>query len=200
MPQADEDGFAPPGNGKPNVGIFGKKGLGATIPQDSFLRFLAPIFHRATKEKKVDIFFELLYPVWFDRYPVILLDGFDDIDGEEFVDPDRVEWATKLQSNLLRSKIYWNAWWQLGHSLTDPKYDAWEQLLTVKADRERRRVEYFKYAKMGIYFQGHEFDVVITAEEREMVEMTPEEQFDTQLNLIEMRHFAHMKFLEMPDM
>ncbi|KAG6895615.1 hypothetical protein C0992_000363 [Termitomyces sp. T32_za158] len=64
-----------------------------TLEMEAFFKYVSPIHRRASSENQIDTFLELLKPVWFDRFPVILLDGFDDDQGA--VDPDRQQFYEK---------------------------------------------------------------------------------------------------------
>lgn len=81
---------------KTNLGLFGD-GWRATPAEDAFLKYIAPIYRRASQEGKKATFFELLWPVWFDRFPVILCG--EDFEGKG-IDSDHVEWAKGLQKNV----------------------------------------------------------------------------------------------------
>ncbi|KAG6917308.1 hypothetical protein DXG01_003149 [Tephrocybe rancida] len=55
-----------------------------------------PLYMHALKAGKLEKFFELLYPIWFDCFPVVLNDRFDDELGG-CVDPIRQGWVESLQ-------------------------------------------------------------------------------------------------------
>ncbi|KAG6807390.1 hypothetical protein H0H92_007765, partial [Tricholoma furcatifolium] len=79
-----------------NVGIF-KEGWKETPEHSAFLKYLAPLYRHAHSEGRSNLFWELLFPVWFDRFPVILLDGFDDDEGG--VRSERVDFYKERQKN-----------------------------------------------------------------------------------------------------
>ncbi|KAG6907525.1 hypothetical protein DXG01_008614 [Tephrocybe rancida] len=149
----------------PNEGIF-NEGWYETSEQGVFLTFVAPLYMRALKEGKLERFFELLYPIWFDRFPVVLNDHFDDDEPGGRVDPMRQGWVESLQKKFLRKKLLWVGPCQ-GKEWKSEEYADWESILTLTADHERRRNSYLRYAAFGLYLKGHQWDVIVTKEERE---------------------------------
>jgi len=71
--------------------LFGKKGL-VICNQNKFLRSLAPSLARARQENKVELFFERLFVLWFDRFP-------EDEDGLED-DPDHLAWLISRRKKV----------------------------------------------------------------------------------------------------
>lgn len=53
------------------------QGWDATLEMKDFLEYVSLIYNHAYSEHQIKLFFELLKPVWFYWFPVILLDGFD---------------------------------------------------------------------------------------------------------------------------
>ncbi|KAG6890856.1 hypothetical protein C0992_012242 [Termitomyces sp. T32_za158] len=56
------------------------------VEMEAFIQYLCPIYCHAASEKVIEEFVHLLRPVWFDRFPIIFLDGFDY--NEQSVGPD----------------------------------------------------------------------------------------------------------------
>ncbi|KAF8066721.1 hypothetical protein FPV67DRAFT_1670200 [Lyophyllum atratum] len=153
----------------PNLNLFATDRDAIRAPQqDAFLKYVAPIYRRACKERKKELFFNLLFPVWFDRFPVILLDNFDADEGrgEHYVNPERLKFHMEAQKKKVRQMFFFLGAFHGGASDSD-EYKKWEDLLTVDADRARRREHYFSHVSYGLYGQGHAFDVVLTPEERD---------------------------------
>ncbi|KAG5635682.1 hypothetical protein H0H81_010420 [Sphagnurus paluster] len=124
--------------------------------------------YRASKDGRIEKFFDLLVPIWFDRFPVKLLDNFDADEGWDGANPDRVEWAKGIQTRLLYKKLPWMAGCH-GHNWH--KYPDWEQYLTLDSNHLRRRHEYFDAARNNVYLQGDEFlEHVVTTEECEAIQ------------------------------
>ncbi|KAG6916283.1 hypothetical protein DXG01_007524 [Tephrocybe rancida] len=164
-----------------NVGLF-VGGWRETHQNTQFLKYVAPIYRRACKEGKKEAFFELLFPVWFDRFPVILYDGIDDDEGG--VDPERIKWYMERQKKYLRTKMLWSGLFY-GAEYEGPIYDDWECLLTLQADRERRREKYFEYAARGEYITGFEYHAgVVSPAERAKVEKHGDEHCRVSLRVL----------------
>ncbi|KAF8065987.1 hypothetical protein FPV67DRAFT_1450217 [Lyophyllum atratum] len=136
----------------PNVHLFATDRDAIRAPQqDVFLKYVAPIYGRACKERKKEVFFNLLFPLWFDRFPIILLDNFD-VDegrGERYVNPERLKFHMEAQKKTVRHMFYFLCAFHGGESDND-EYKNWEELLTVDADCARRMDKF-------IIFSGKKF-------------------------------------------
>ncbi|KAG5633805.1 hypothetical protein H0H81_005179 [Sphagnurus paluster] len=88
-------------------------GIEETDQQKLFMKSLAPIYKCAAQENKTDVFYKLLFPIWFDRFPIILNDGFDD-------DALHIKWAQGRKE--LREEYMAMA--QLGVLLEGHEFDA----------------------------------------------------------------------------
>ncbi|RDB26878.1 hypothetical protein Hypma_005156 [Hypsizygus marmoreus] len=163
-----------PRDHKGNIGIF-VNGFHTTADHDKFLKYVAPMYMRASKERKMDLFFELFFDAWFDRFPVILDDGFDDDEPDGAVDPHRVEWAKTVQKKNLQNVL---CWFRSIFGKKGRYYGDWMADLGIPSDRRHRRNEYFTKAFRGTYLFGHQYDVVVTPEERAQAERTFEEHIE----------------------
>ncbi|KAG5634321.1 hypothetical protein H0H81_002403 [Sphagnurus paluster] len=88
-------------------------GIEETNRQKLFIKSLAPIYKRTAQENKTDVFYKLLFLIWFDQFPIILNDGFDD-------DALCIKWAQGRKE--LREE--YRAMAQLGVSLEGHEFDA----------------------------------------------------------------------------
>ncbi|KAG6905221.1 hypothetical protein DXG01_004115 [Tephrocybe rancida] len=120
----------------PNEGIFGN-GWYKTIDQGTFMKFLAPLYWCASKEGKQEHFYKLLYPTWFDRFPVILNNHYDDNEPGGQVDPACQRWVENLQKRFLQNKMYWVGASD-GKGYKTEEYADWESILTLTSDHQRR--------------------------------------------------------------
>ncbi|KAG6835455.1 hypothetical protein H0H93_001323 [Arthromyces matolae] len=151
------------------IGIF-RKGWYETPRNAVFLKFLAPIYRRASKEGKSALFFRLLFPLWFDRFPVVVQNRLDP--GGRLRAQGR-----EVQKKFLRKKFFWSGLFH-GKNFRSEVYDNWPGLLTVASDRERRRAKYFQHAVRGDYLRGYEYrECIISREERAQTEKSGEELF-----------------------
>ncbi|KAG6808348.1 hypothetical protein H0H92_004413, partial [Tricholoma furcatifolium] len=82
------------------------------------------------------------------------------------IDPKRLEWLQGVQKKFLQKKLMFMGPSE-GKDWHKAEYADWRSILTLKADHERRRRDYLRSAAYGIYLEGHQYDVVITKEERE---------------------------------
>ncbi|KAG6825204.1 hypothetical protein H0H92_004406 [Tricholoma furcatifolium] len=166
-----------------NVGIF-KNGYKETPENSVFLKYVAPLYRRAHSEGRAELFWELLFPVWFDRFPVILLDGVDDDEGG--VNPDRVDFYKERQKKYLRTKMYWKGLFH-GANFREPEYANWDGLLTLQADRIRRHQVYLENAARGVYLYGYEYHEGVVSQAEREAELKGEALFQLQLDVIQQR-------------
>ncbi|RDB15830.1 hypothetical protein Hypma_003680 [Hypsizygus marmoreus] len=162
-----------------NSGLF-VDGIYTTKAHDSFLKYAGPRYMKASREKKIEEFFELFFPVWFDRFPITLDDGLDD-DEPGGVDKYRLEWAEGLQKKYLRQKMIW-----VGSIQCEGWYKCrdWQEELNIADDRKRRRQEYFNAAARGNFLKGHQYDVAVTREEKAKAAWTLDDYVDDLLENI----------------
>ncbi|KAG6819305.1 hypothetical protein H0H93_013168 [Arthromyces matolae] len=150
------------------TGVF-IRGWYETAQNAAFLKYVAPIYRRASKEGKLALFYRLFYPVWFDRFPVVL---------RNVTGANRAALLAQrrhLQKKFLRRKLFWSGLFY-GKDFRSDVYRNWERLLTVTSDRERRRAKYFEHAQRGIILEGYEYrDCVVSQEERDLVEKSGKE-------------------------
>ncbi|KAF8874975.1 hypothetical protein BD779DRAFT_1678459 [Infundibulicybe gibba] len=66
--------------------------------QRACLKTLIPHLQAARRAKQEDAFYDRLYEIWFQRWPIV-------VKKEE----DRA-WATRQLSKLVRRQMYWRAW------------------------------------------------------------------------------------------
>ncbi|KAG6819414.1 hypothetical protein H0H93_012074 [Arthromyces matolae] len=71
----------------------------------------------------------------------------------------------------LRYKLMWIGFKDKNHSqLSEKEAAAWEYYLRLEVDRRFRRMQYFTAARLGCLLKAHQYKVVISADERAIVE------------------------------
>ncbi|KAG6825578.1 hypothetical protein H0H92_003205 [Tricholoma furcatifolium] len=136
----------------------------------TFLKEVSPAFLRAFEERRMEEFWGLLRILWNDRFP----DPMKFIDGKpaDYVENDAAVWQRQVVTTL----DGYVAWLRANGEYRASKYDDWEEFMALESDRTRRRSYYFLCAeKFGEYLRGHQYDVVVSNEERAAVEVSPEE-------------------------
>ncbi|KAF8058728.1 hypothetical protein FPV67DRAFT_1455250 [Lyophyllum atratum] len=122
------------------------------FPKDKFLRFLAPYLLQAIVEKRSDVFFDRVYPIWIDRFP----EG--QADPEEFTDRqvDNIGDFKRAMARVLP--------WPGTEKMSGP-YTRWQEL-SIEADREHRRHRYISHARIGVYKKQLQYQNVLSEEDK----------------------------------
>ncbi|KAG6808933.1 hypothetical protein H0H92_002333 [Tricholoma furcatifolium] len=138
--------------------------------EERFVKEVTPAFLRAVEAGKLDEYLALLQILWEDRFP----DPMKVVDGvyAAYVENDLSVWQRKVSSMLLDCAPSARA----DGDYKSPHFDDWEVWMSLDCDRSRRRSSYFSTADFcGEYLRGHQYDVVISPEERTATEVSPEE-------------------------
>ncbi|KAG6848865.1 hypothetical protein H0H93_013322 [Arthromyces matolae] len=136
--------------------------------KDSFLMYAEPFLASAMQDGRVEHGVGLIRELWLDRFP----NSMPDIAGLRKADPedDPAWWSLHIKERMPRMGL-------LGRKkLNVPYVQDWEDRLSLASDREQRRKDYFAAASWGNYLTGHQYDVVITPETRQLTEISPEER------------------------
>ncbi|RDB29778.1 hypothetical protein Hypma_013857 [Hypsizygus marmoreus] len=142
-------------------------GYHANPDQTIFLRYILPMYNYARVEKRIDAFMDKMFPVWLDRFPVVILNKAG------LVDPLATKLALPRHKAARYRKLMWLSWesemWCLDLE--------WEDKMTIEADRAQRRRVYHALAKCWKkdWPRGHQWEVAVPAEERARIEIDPED-------------------------
>ncbi|KAG6818926.1 hypothetical protein H0H93_000239 [Arthromyces matolae] len=125
--------------------------------ENLILNHFWPYYNAARNRKEVELFMSAFAIIWKDRL---------------LPDPDREKvMSTKELKVYLRSKLMWIEFKGENHSkLSEKEAAAWEYYLRVEVDRRFRRMQYFTAARLGCPPKTHQYKVVISADERAIVE------------------------------
>ncbi|KAG5633802.1 hypothetical protein H0H81_005193 [Sphagnurus paluster] len=98
------------------------------------MQYIAPIYRSASKDGRIEKFFDLLIPIWFDRFPVKLLDNFDANERWDGANPDRIEWAKGIQTrrreyfDAAQNNVYLQGDEFLEHVVTTEEHEAIQRI------------------------------------------------------------------------
>ncbi|KAF9455200.1 hypothetical protein BDZ94DRAFT_1242420, partial [Collybia nuda] len=89
-----------------------------------FIQTLSPYYSRALLDKRKDDFLTQAFHVWLDRFPLVIAP--DD-------DADYIQWLRDKEKKVPLTINFW-----VGYYYADKPATAWEDRITISADREQR--------------------------------------------------------------
>ncbi|KAG6835934.1 hypothetical protein H0H93_013185 [Arthromyces matolae] len=164
--EEDEPESKPAAQNKPRKPLK----LLSSTEEDRFLSYLEPMIESAFEDRREKLAIQLAKKLWEDRFPNSLpvVEGLRTVNMANDLELWGVHFKERVKMGPPRRRYP-----------RHPYDKDWEHHLSLEHDRDKR--EYLTNAEWGKYLTGHQYDVVITAEMRKLIELSPEELLERSL-------------------